>query len=107
MEPARQNIEREAEDKLVGGKYHDSLAARAIAAIVLVTEGHACPVERKLLPVADNHEGRITREKGQHRLRPRERWLGTSRRIQTQVAQAWPGIHGCAMISAQDSQDSD
>ncbi len=41
VEAARQDVEQEAADELVGGERHDLLAVGAVAAIVLVAEGDA------------------------------------------------------------------
>ena len=47
MEAARQDMEQEAADELVGGERHDLLPVGAVAAIVLVAEGDAALVEAR------------------------------------------------------------
>ena len=47
VEAARQDVEQEAADELVGGERHDLLAVGAVAAIVLVAEGDAALVEAR------------------------------------------------------------
>ena len=47
MEAARQDVEQEAADELVGGERHDLLPVGAVAAIVLVAEGDAALVEAR------------------------------------------------------------
>ena len=41
VEPARQNVEQEAADELVGGERHDALAVGPVTAIILVAESDA------------------------------------------------------------------
>ncbi len=45
VEAARQDVEQEAADELVGGQRHDLLALAAVAAVILVAEGDAGLVE--------------------------------------------------------------
>jgi len=51
VEPARQDVEQEPADKLVGAECHDALAFGTIAAIILVAEGDAAIIERDQPPV--------------------------------------------------------
>ena len=76
VEPARQNVEQEAANELVGGKRHDLLPVAALAAVVLVAEGDTGLVERDQTTVRDGHPVRIAREIGKNRLRSREGRLG-------------------------------
>ncbi len=55
MEAARQDMEQEPADELVGGERHDLLAVRAVAAVVLVAEGDAVLVECDQAAVRDRH----------------------------------------------------
>ena len=41
VKAARQNMEQESADELVGAERHDALAVGAIAAVILVAHGHA------------------------------------------------------------------
>ena len=47
VEAARQDVEQEAADELVGGERHDLLPLGAVAAIILVAEGDAGLVEAR------------------------------------------------------------
>jgi len=42
----RQHVEQEAPDELIGAEGHRAIALGAVAAIILVAEGHAAFVER-------------------------------------------------------------
>jgi hypothetical protein len=53
MEAARQDVEQEAADKLVGGEGHDPVAFSADAPIILAAEGNAVSVEGDEAPVRD------------------------------------------------------
>jgi len=53
MEPARQNVEQEAPDELVGTDSHDPLTLGAVVLIVLVAEDDAGLVERDQPPIGD------------------------------------------------------
>ncbi|MEA2961467.1 MAG: hypothetical protein QOI46_1565 [Alphaproteobacteria bacterium] len=76
VEPARQKVEQEAADELVGAERHDALAVRAIAAIILVAEGDAGLVEGEEPPVGDGDAVSVAREVGEHRFGAGEGWLG-------------------------------
>ena len=76
VEAARQNVDQEAADELVGRQRHDLLAFSSRAAIVFVAERHAGLVEAEEPPVRDGNPVRVAREIGQHRLRPGEGRLG-------------------------------
>ena len=76
VEAARQDVDQEAADELVGRQRHDLLAFGAVAAIVLVAERDAGLVEADEPPVRDGNAVRVAREIGQHRLRPGEGRLG-------------------------------
>jgi len=76
VEAARQDVDQEAADELVGRQRHDLLTFSAIAAIILVPECHASLVEADEPPVRDGNAVRVAREIGQHRLRPREGRFG-------------------------------
>ena len=41
MKPARQNVQQQASDELVGGERHDARPLAAVAPVVLVAEGDA------------------------------------------------------------------
>ena len=70
VEAARQEVNQEAADELVGRQRHDLLALGAVAAIVLVTERHAVLVKGDKPPVGDGNAVSVAREMGQYRLRP-------------------------------------
>jgi len=76
VEAARQDVDQEAADELVGRQRHDLLAFSSRAAIVLVAERHAGLVEAEEPPVRNGNAVRVAREIGQHRLRPGEGRLG-------------------------------
>src|SRR5215218_9383227 len=51
VEAARQDVEQEAADELVGGKGHDLLPVGSVTAVILVAEGDAGLVEGEQAPV--------------------------------------------------------
>ena len=55
---------------------HGALAIGAIAAIILVAERDTMFVERDQPAVRDGDAVGISRQIGEHRFRPGERWLG-------------------------------
>ena len=67
MEPARQVVQQEAANELVGGKRHDLLAVGTAAAIVLVAEGDTRLVEADEAGVRDGDAMGVAREIGEHR----------------------------------------
>jgi len=46
MEALRQNVEQEAPDEFIGAERHHTITVSAVAAIILVAEGHAVFIER-------------------------------------------------------------
>ena len=66
MEPARQDVEQEAADKLVGAERHDLLAVGAAAAIILVAEGDALLVEPEEPAVRDGDPVGVARQIGEY-----------------------------------------
>ena len=76
MEPARQNVEQEAADELLGGERHDLLPFGIVAAVVLVTEGDASLVEGDEAPVRNGDAVGIARQVSEHRLRSGKGGLG-------------------------------
>jgi hypothetical protein len=72
MEAARQDMEQEATDELVGGL----LPVCAVATIILVAEGDAALVEGDQTAVRDGDPVGVAGEIGQHRFRPGEGRLG-------------------------------
>ena len=76
MEAARQDVEQEAADELVGRERHDLLPVGAVAAIILVAEGDASLVEGDQAAVRDRDPVGVARQVGEHRLRSREGRLG-------------------------------
>jgi hypothetical protein len=69
MEAARQDMEQEAADELVGRERHDVLPVGAVAAIVLVAEGDAALVEGDQTAVRDGDPVGVARQIGKHRFR--------------------------------------
>jgi len=76
VKAARQNVDQEAADELVGGQRHNMLALGPVAAIILVAERDAGLVEGDEAPVRYGDTVGIAREIGQDRLRPGKRRLG-------------------------------
>ncbi len=77
VEPLWQDVEEEAPDELVGGKRHGAEPRLPVAAIVLVTEGHAALVEAEQAAVRDGDAVGVAGEVGEHRFGPGGgRWLG-------------------------------
>ncbi len=76
VEAARQDVEQEAADELVGTECHDALPVGAIAAIILVAECDAGLVEGEETSVRDGDPVRIAREVGEHRFGAGEGRLG-------------------------------
>lgn len=76
VEAARQQVEQEAADELVGGERHDLLAVGAVAAIILVAEGDAGWPDGEQPLVGDGDAVGVAREIGEHRLGAGEGWLG-------------------------------
>ena len=76
VEAARQDVDQEAADELVGRQRHDLLAFSTIAAIILVPECHSGLVEADEAPVRDGNAVGVAREIGQHCLRSGKGWLG-------------------------------
>lgn len=62
MEAARQDVEQEPTDELVGGERHDLLPVGARAAIVLVAEGDVALVETDDASVRDGDPVRVARQ---------------------------------------------
>jgi len=76
VEALRKNVEQEAADEFIGAQCHGALAIGAIAAIILVAERDTMFVERDQPTVRDGDAVGISRQIGEHRFRPGERWLG-------------------------------
>ena len=76
VEALRKNVEQEAADEFVRAQCHGALAIGAIAAIILVSERDTMFVERDQPTVRDGDAVGISRQIGEHRFRPGERWLG-------------------------------
>ena len=73
VEAARQDVEQEAADELVGRERHDLLAVGAVAAIILVAEGDAGLVEGEQPAVRDGDAVGVARQIGEHGLGARRR----------------------------------
>ena len=67
MEPARQCVQQEAADELVGRERHDARPLPAVAPVVLVAEGDASIVEGEQPAVGDGDAVGVAREIGEHR----------------------------------------
>jgi len=76
MKSARQGVEEEAADELVGAQRHDLLAVGAAAPIILVTEADTGIVEVGETAVRYGDPVGIARQIGEHGLGPSERRLG-------------------------------
>ena len=76
VEPARQDMEQEAADELVGAERHGALPFAIIAAIVFVAEGDAGLVEADQATVRDGDPVRVAREVSEHGLGPGKGRLG-------------------------------
>ena len=57
VDPARQDVEQQAANELVGAEGHDLPPVGAAAAIVLVAERHSAAVEPDQAAVGDNARG--------------------------------------------------
>ena len=68
VKAARQDMDQEEADELVGGQRHDLLAFATVAAIILVPVRHPSLVEGNEAPVRDGNAVRVAREIGQHLL---------------------------------------
>ena len=77
----RQNVEQDAPDELAGGEGHCAVPRLAVAAVILVPEGHAALVERHETAVRDGDAVGVTGEIGKHRFRPREGRLGIDKPV--------------------------
>lgn len=82
MEAARQDMEQEAADELVRGERHDLLSLGAAAAVILVPERDLAVLEGEESPVRDGDAVGVSRQIGEHGLRPGERRLGVSQTYQ-------------------------
>src|ERR1700710_2424774 len=76
VKAAWQDMEQEAADELGRRECHDALPLGTIAAIVLVAEGDAGPVEGNQTPVRDGDPVGIARKIGEPGLGAGERRLG-------------------------------
>src|SRR6266851_2757778 len=65
-----QDVEEEAPDELVGGERHGAEPRLPVAAVVLVTEGHAALVEAEQAAVRDGDAVGVAGEIGEHRFGP-------------------------------------
>ena len=68
VEPLWQDVEQEAPDELVGGERHGAQPRPAVAAVVLVAEGHAAFVEAEQAAIGDGDTVSVSGEIGEHRL---------------------------------------
>src|SRR3546814_950895 len=75
-ESARQGVEEEAADELVGGEGHDLLPSGAGLAIILVAEGDPGIVEAEEAAVRYGDPVGVSRQIGAHSLGARKRRLG-------------------------------
>ncbi len=75
----RKNVEQEAADEFVRVQCHGTLAIGAVAAIILVAERDPMLVQRDQPAVRDGDAVGVSRQIGEHRFRPGERWLGGTR----------------------------
>ena len=66
MESARQGVQQEAADELVGGKRHDLLTRSTIPAVILVAESYARLVMGNEAAVRDRDAMGVASEIGQH-----------------------------------------
>src|SRR3546814_13229400 len=76
VESARQGVEEEAADELVGGEGHDLLPSGAGLAIILVAEGDPGIVEAEEAAVRYGDPLGVPRQIGEHRPGPRNRPFG-------------------------------
>src|SRR5262245_20003188 len=76
MEALWKNVEQEAADEFVRAERHEALAVRTIAAVILVAERDAMLIERDQPTVRDGDAVGVSRQIGEHRFWPGERWLG-------------------------------
>src|SRR5690349_20014324 len=76
MKALWENVEQEASDEFVGGERHRAIPRRPVAAVVLVTEGHAALVESNEATVRDGDAMGVAGEIGEHCFRPGEGRLG-------------------------------
>ncbi len=76
VEALWKNVEQEATDEFVRAECHGALAVRAIAAVILVAERDTMLVECDQPTVRDGDAMGVSRQIGEHRFRPGERWLG-------------------------------
>src|SRR6202047_617114 len=75
--PLWQEVEQEAPDELVGGERHGAQPRPAVAAVVLVAEGHTAFVEAEQAAIGDGDMVSVSGEIGEHRLGVGAgRWLG-------------------------------
>src|SRR3979409_446972 len=68
VEPLWQDVEQEAPDELVGGERHGAQPRPAVAAVVLVAEGHAAFVEAEQAAIGDGDTVSVSGEKSEDRL---------------------------------------
>ena len=76
VEALRKDVEQEAADEFIRAQCHAALSVGAVTAIILVVERDTMFVERDQPTVRDGDAVGISRQIGEHRFRPRERWLG-------------------------------
>src|SRR3546814_11002658 len=99
VESARQGVEEEAADELVGGEGPDLLPSGAGLAIILVAEGDPGIVEAEEAAVRYGDPAGVSRPIGEHRLGASKRRLGISHHVRAawgqRVCQSW-STHGVA-----------
>ena len=76
VKAARQDVEQEPADELVGGERHELLPVGSVATVVLVAEGDAGLVEGDQAAVRDGDPVGLARQVGEHRLGTCEGRLG-------------------------------
>lgn len=90
VEAARQDMDQEAADELIGGERHDLLTIGAVAAVVLVAEGDAALVKGDQAAVRDRDPVGVAGQVGEHRLRaggrPGAPWSRRSRAARRRAA---------------------
>src|ERR1700758_2980501 len=79
MKPLGWNVEQEAPDELVGAERHCAVPRLPVAAIILVLEGHAAPVESNEATVGDGDAVCVAGEVGEHCFWPGEGRLGVDK----------------------------
>ena len=90
VKAARQHVQQEAADELVGGQRHDARLPPAVAPVVLVAEGDAGFVEGEQPAVGDGDAVGVARQVGKH--------LGRGAPTRTLVGSCW-SIRWAALVT--------